>query len=476
MTMPAGLRVPNRQEVESMRDAFSRQSVRAIVIDAAVTSDGGGIEDLAESMKQLFAVICSFRGPPRIPGVSVLTSNSKADILLPMQKITKPLYGRFLSSLVQTPVTPVMQCTDEFRQTSASLEQVLVLAISDFRKFKELSGFHDQLEISVFSSRSSHFLRSFASATIHNLNSDEVKGIEFISIARCSERLLSQSPCDQDLLCQNLPGSGEQSEFGCLWNIVQVEPNAVSIQCHMRHWFKDECSDKEHFCLSIKDVQIKCDMQQRCVNPNAFSFKHFYALGEQGTARNAGSRPLQNKPEAIRILQMRATAMIDQDGICDSLVFGTPVVLVSSSCWRMEWDELDCNQDRFTALCRTLLDQRRCLLCEDTTQHQNRHGNYSKSHSVQPRGLFILFPSNSSSMLMKAIVPRELLLPTETDSLSAKTNFSSSAVEDVQSAVDSLEKINIYNPLDHPCGLYESLHAILLPKSSTKFSRSVNTA
>ena len=41
-------------------------------------------------------------------------------------------------------------------------------------------------------------------------------------------------------------------------------------------------------------------------------------------------------------------------GVCESVLFGLPVVLRPTACWRLDWEELERNQHTFSALCRVL--------------------------------------------------------------------------------------------------------------------------
>ena len=44
-------------------------------------------------------------------------------------------------------------------------------------------------------------------------------------------------------------------------------------------------------------------------------------------------------------------------GVCESILFGVPLVVRPTACWKLEWEELETNQQHFTALCKTLQDR-----------------------------------------------------------------------------------------------------------------------
>ena len=43
--------------------------------------------------------------------------------------------------------------------------------------------------------------------------------------------------------------------------------------------------------------------------------------------------------------------------MCESVLFGVPLVVRPTACWKLEWEELETNQQHFTALCKTLQDR-----------------------------------------------------------------------------------------------------------------------
>ena len=46
--------------------------------------------------------------------------------------------------------------------------------------------------------------------------------------------------------------------------------------------------------------------------------------------------------------------MLFPQGVCESVLFGMPLSLRPTACWRLDWEELERNQQMFTALCRSL--------------------------------------------------------------------------------------------------------------------------
>lgn len=42
------------------------------------------------------------------------------------------------------------------------------------------------------------------------------------------------------------------------------------------------------------------------------------------------------------------------DGVCESVLYGLPLVIRSTTCWQLDWDEMETNYNLFHALCHTL--------------------------------------------------------------------------------------------------------------------------
>lgn len=62
-------------------------------------------------------------------------------------------------------------------------------------------------------------------------------------------------------------------------------------------------------------------------------------------------------PANLPIYKLIATELVAADGICESVVFGLPHILRPTTCWKLDWEDLEINQQRFNALCRLLRDK-----------------------------------------------------------------------------------------------------------------------
>ena len=46
---------------------------------------------------------------------------------------------------------------------------------------------------------------------------------------------------------------------------------------------------------------------------------------------------------------------IPRSELCESVLFGIPLIVVPTACWTIDWKELDQNQNNFNALCDELV-------------------------------------------------------------------------------------------------------------------------
>ena len=50
-------------------------------------------------------------------------------------------------------------------------------------------------------------------------------------------------------------------------------------------------------------------------------------------------------------------ALVSAEGVCESVLFGLPQVLKPTACWKLDWEDLETNQQLFSALCQHLRDK-----------------------------------------------------------------------------------------------------------------------
>ncbi|XP_053258302.1 meiosis 1 arrest protein [Podarcis raffonei] len=153
--------------------------------------------------------------------------------------------------------------------------------------------------------------------------------------------------------------------LGAVLDLQTVENDVVALETFFKGWFHDHSPDQEHLHLLLPagalcppaaaqscPVCVKCDAQERLLSPALLTS----ACGDGPTAqREDASGPFWMAagpglvPRKLHILRA-----LEAKGLCTSLLYGLPLVIRPTSCWRMNWDELEANQQLFRALCHCL--------------------------------------------------------------------------------------------------------------------------
>lgn len=235
-------------------------------------------------------------------------------------------------------------------------------------------------------------------------------------------------------------------------------------------WMHDFAADSEHLHVIFSSgLRVRCDVQERILNTQNFPFHQNFVLG----CNPQSVKPIMTsggmKTSSVEIQRLEVIGRVATDTICDSLLFGNPLIVRSTTCWKIDWDELEQNQQHFQALCHLLSQQKQSLVMKLNQQDANKlTGQYVQGYanssalnpnqSSSPSGHFVLMPSTSCTMLLKSVCVNELLLPVDIPGLDQPTQESLTAVT---AAMDKVTVLPGYNPLKMQSGLFESLIAQL---------------
>ncbi|TNN85261.1 Meiosis 1 arrest protein [Liparis tanakae] len=169
----------------------------------------------------------------------------------------------------------------------------------------------------------------------------------------------------------------------------------------------------------------------------------------QGQAVHTSVQQVVVQMETGVTLHTRTT--LRADGVCESVLYGLPLVLRPTTCWQLDWDEMETNHNLFHALCHTLRSRDLFLLLRvEAAQRPPAGGSGVCSH-------YVLQPSPSLSLLLKPVVSRELLLPC---SLPVSTQEpAADAVLTVQGCLTQLDEECVFNPLSLSSNLYQHLRS-----------------
>ncbi|XP_047434162.1 meiosis 1 arrest protein-like [Mugil cephalus] len=244
-------------------------------------------------------------------------------------------------------------------------------------------------------------------------------------------------------------------------DLQQVENTVFAIETVLKAWLQEQGGDREHLHLLLPGpsddpvpVCVKCDMQERLISPalvpltpnlgvKTENVRDFLPLAKS----SANHRPTPQRLKAIKLLRA--------DGLCESVLYGLPLLIRPTTCWQLDWDEMETNHGLFHALCHTLRSRDVFLLLQ-AEQKPTAGGSGVHSH-------YVLQPSPSLSLLLKPVVSRELLLPCSLPVLTQDP--APHAVQTVQRCLSQLDEEFVFNPLSVTSNLYQHLRSKgLLPQ------------
>ncbi|KAI0222488.1 hypothetical protein LSAT2_026283 [Lamellibrachia satsuma] len=160
----------------------------------------------------------------------------------------------------------------------------------------------------------------------------------------------------------------------------------------------------------------------------------------------------------VPVHSLRVIRRLPSAAICESVLYGMPLLVDATSCWKTDWDELETNRHDFQALVKLLRHKNEVLLaCLETTPSET----VPKSRFVysfptpKPCGHFLLLPSHQPChLLLKAVAVNEIILPRHFSSADEPTEETISVMD---ACLSQVVVESSYNPLLFSSGLCESL-------------------
>ncbi|XP_064509785.1 meiosis 1 arrest protein isoform X2 [Pseudopipra pipra] len=258
------------------------------------------------------------------------------------------------------------------------------------------------------------------------------------------------------------PSSSDIAILGMDIDVQSVEDNVISLEMLFKTWLHDYGTEREqlHLLLPLGGFShaaapkstimcLKCDLQERLLDPALLSGP----ADGTGRAADASSPWHVAAWPATGLHRLRVVKALKSEGVCESVLYGLPFIIKPTSCWQLDWDELETNQHSFHALCHSLLQRKWMLLARHEPQNTNPNWN------IGVHSYYVIVPSDSATLLVKAVAIRELLLPSAFPALLAE--HPERIRGPIESALNSLEVEVAYNPLHLKSNLYKYLKSWL---------------
>ncbi|XP_075931136.1 meiosis 1 arrest protein [Petromyzon marinus] len=301
----------------------------------------------------------------------------------------------------------------------------------------------------------------------------------------------------------------DDGSLSSLIDVQTLEGSTVVLEGFFRSWLHDCETDWEHLHLILpsalsgggimgqKRITLKCDIQETILNPPLLPGTTNFTLNIEGSAlkrippmtgksSSAALVPIHHLKAVSTVseegvcesvlyglpLILKAVAgfepsnpcclaqwlrlcklailaevcsTVSEEGVCESVLYGLPLILKPTSCWKLDWEELETNRQYFHALSHSLKVRGQQLLasCDSESSGPLRMGPV--------RAYYLLLPSGGLSLLIKSIAVAELLLPCDQPLLPETPELG--ALLDIETALSGLEVLHTYNPLHVHSGL-----------------------
>ncbi|XP_041840507.1 meiosis 1 arrest protein isoform X2 [Melanotaenia boesemani] len=433
--------------------SFPQQPARALIVEALPPWWSETCTVLCDALDNFLSLACSLDGPCRIPLLSLYAISMQQECLLPFVQVRGNL-ARLHSCVEELRSIPGEGCIRGTSKGADVLRQAVLDSLQQFKQYIRHTSAGNKacnnasVEVTVVTSQLGH-------RVVRQLETG-LKDADLVSL----RRLLVVQICGAGDWGQDSPSPEDtQTEdalmLGTEVNLQQVENSVFAMETVLKAWLQDQGGDREHLHLLLPTpsdnpipVCVKCDMQERLVSPalvpltpnlgvKTESIRDFLPVIKDSA--NQSSTP--QKLKAVKLLRA--------DGVCESVLYGLPLVIRPTTCWRLDWDEMETNHSLFHALCHTLRSRDLLLLLQMESDLR------SASAASGVHSHYILQPSPSLSLLLKPVVSRELLLPCS-QPVSAQ-DPAPSALQTVQGCLAQLSEEFVLNPLSLSSNLYQHL-------------------
>ncbi|XP_071956022.1 meiosis 1 arrest protein-like [Antedon mediterranea] len=445
------------------RILFHRQPAHVLLVDFTPPFNNKVCANIHSCLEEFFALVCSLAGPPRVPYFSISAIHRYSECLLPLQNV-RGNFQQIYNALLELKHLKADMHED---QSTTSFGQGLKDAVLQFNRqsthIRQMSGFSTQLEVTVFSCQHVNAIARQIEAAAQSIDLEIIRKIEVVTVYETENGV----PLDENDSSQSTDSS---DDMAAMMDIMQ---NTLSISDHFKHWLYDCGTDKEYLHLKLNDIgsgamTLKCDIREQILSPSLLPpTASSYNILPELNSFTSGSK---KQSASVSVMQLTAIKLVRANGLCESIVFGMPFVLQPTLCWKLDWEELDTNQQHFAALCQHLHEKDMVLLtCQNSTHDQPSYAGKTPN----PRGHFVILPSEGgSSLLVKPVASKELLLP---HSLSNRVDrVVSDAMEAVGSHLEKLEVCDVLNPLYYVSNLHQTLMSQLMKGSQWQQKRKNN--
>ncbi|XP_055974897.1 meiosis 1 arrest protein [Sorex fumeus] len=455
-----------------------QQPPRILIVHITLPSWADICSNLCEALQNFFSLACNLMGPSRMSLFSLYLVQNQHECILPFVQV-KGNFARLQACISELRMLQREGC---FRPQSTSLQ----VAIEDgLQQFKEYSRYvptgaglnYTCLEITVLTS---HPRKEVVKQLEEGLRDTDLLRVRKLQVVEITKGILeyvdSASPVEDS-------SNDASSILGTDIDLQTIDNDIISMEIFFKDWLHNNGTEQEHIHILLPSPHfsnisgartnpmcLKCDLQERLLSPSLLPGT---ADGSWRTDDPKGDfcTLYQTVPQSSAgPFRLHVIKALKSSGFCESLTYGLPFILRPTSFWRLDWDELETNQQHFHALCHILLKREWLLLAKGELQSQG-HGLRESASTF-----YVIVPSHSATLLVKPVATRELMLPNPFPLLPEDPPDDSLKI--MESMLDALELEPSYNPLQIQSHLYPHLgsnsakpHGRLHPSWESKTQR-----
>uniref|UniRef100_A0A3B3UA59 Meiosis 1 associated protein n=1 Tax=Poecilia latipinna TaxID=48699 RepID=A0A3B3UA59_9TELE len=387
--------------------SLPRQAARVLIVEALPPGWSDTCSVLCDALDNFLSLACSLDGPCRIPLLSLYAISRQPECLLPFVQVRGNL-ARLQSCVEELRSIPGESCIKSAAKGGDLLRQAVLDSLQQFKQFIRHTSTGNQAcsnaSVTVVTSQPGRSL-------IHQLESG-LKGADLVPLRRLLVvQIVGTNDWSQDSHSPEATMTEDSLMLGTEVDLQQVENSVFAMEMVLKAWLQEQGGDREHLHLLLPSpsdsplpVCVKCDMLERLISPALVPSTPSLGVKTESVRDflPAVKGPGNQSPTPQRL---RVIKVLHADGVCESVLYGLPLVIRPTTCWQLDWDEMETNNSLFHALCQTLRNQDLFLLLRvEPDKKSSAGGSGVCSH-------YVLQPSPSVSLLLKPVASRELLLP-----------------------------------------------------------------
>ncbi|XP_017283499.1 meiosis 1 arrest protein [Kryptolebias marmoratus] len=433
--------------------SFSRQPARVLIVEASPPGWSETCTVVCDALDNFLSLACNLDGPCRIPLLSLYAISRQQECLLPFVQVRGNL-ARLHSCVEELRSIPGDGCIRGAARGGDLLRRAVLDSLQQFKQYMRYASTGSQacnnasVEVTVVTSQPGR-------GVVHQLETG-LKDCDLVSLRRLLVvQILGAGDRSQDCQSSEDAQTEDSLMLGTEVDLQQVQNSVFAVETMLKAWLQEQGGDREHLHLLLPSpsdnpaqVCVKCDMQERLISPALIPLTP--SLGVK-TESIRDFLPAVKGNQSPAPQRLRAIKALRADGVCESVLYGLPLVIRPTTCWQLDWDEMETNGSLFQALCHTLRSRDLFLLLQVEADKRSTAGSSGVfSH-------FVLQSSPSLSLLLKPVVSRELLLPC---SLPASAQDPvPCALQTVQGCLSQMEEDFLLNPLLLSSNLYHHLRS-----------------